>query len=181
MEREIFVLRVVLRDARPAVSRRVIVPGAFTLDRLHRVVQLAMGWQDCHLHSFEIGGTQYGMPDPEGLVDMRDEMDARLDSVAGKGSKFSYTYDFGDWWEHQILVEDVLLAAPEERYPLCLSGEGACPPEDVGGAYGYARFLAAIADPTHVDHDATLEWYGERPLPLRFDADRATALMRRMA
>jgi hypothetical protein len=181
MERQIFVLRIALREVKPAVWRRVMVPGGFTLDRVHRVAQLAVGWQDCHLHSFEIGGAQYGLPDPDGMLDIRDELETRLDAVAGKDSRFVYTYDFGDWWEHEILVEDVLVAAPEQRYPMCIDGDGQCPPEDVGGAYGYARFRQAIADPTHPDHDATVEWHGGRHGKPEFDADRATTLMRRMS
>lgn len=179
MERRIFFLRVTLADAK--VWRRIAVPGAFTLDRLHRAIQLSMGWQDCHLHSFEVNAVQFGVPDPDGLMELRDELEARLDAVATKDTRFTYVYDFGDWWEHEILVEDVLVADPDERYPTCLDGAGDCPPEDVGGAYGYERFLDAIANPTHPDHDATLQWYGNRAHGLDFDADRATALLRRMA
>ncbi len=102
-------------------------------------------------------------------------------AVASKDSRFGYTYDFGDWWEHRILVEDVLVGAPDGRYPMCLDGAGACPPEDVGGVVGYARFRDAIADPWHEEHDAVLEWYGGRHSLPEFDAERATALMRRMA
>jgi Plasmid pRiA4b ORF-3-like protein len=181
MERQIFVLRVTLGDIVPPVWRQIAVPGGFTLDRLHRTVQLALGWQDCHLHSFEIGGVQYGVPDPDGMPEIRDEMDARLDAVLGKDSRLTYVYDFGDWWEHRITVEDVLFAEPDVRYPVCFDGEGACPPEDVGGAYGYARFLEALADPAHEEHDATREWFGDRRDEREFDAARATALMRRMA
>jgi hypothetical protein len=181
MDRQIYVLRVTLGEVKPAIWRRVIVPGAYTLDRLHRVIQLAMGWHDCHLHSFEAAGVQYGVPDPDGLLDVRDEMDTRLDAVAGKDSHLRYTYDFGDWWEHEILVEDVLCASPDERYPACTDGEGECPPEDVGGSSGYHRFRDAIADPAHEDHASTIEWYGDRIGDRDFDADRVTALLRRMA
>jgi hypothetical protein len=181
MSRKIYCLKVTLADVRPPVWRRVVVPGAFTLDRVHRVIQLAMGWQDCHLHSFEINAAQYGLPDPDGLLEMRDELEFRLDEVAENGSHFTYTYDFGDWWEHEIVVEAVLPADPEARYPSALAGEGECPPEDVGGAYGYDRFRAAMSDKTHKDHEAMLEWYGDRLDARDFDVDRATALMRRMA
>jgi Plasmid pRiA4b ORF-3-like protein len=181
MSRQLYHLKVTLADVSPRVWRSVVVPGAYTLDRVHRVIQLAMGWQECHLHSFDVNGAQYGRPDDDGLLEMRDELDARLDSVVGPDGRFVYTYDFGDWWEHEVVVTDVLVAQPDERYPACTGGEGACPPEDVGGAYGYERFRAAIADPHHKDHEAMVEWYGERAVPHEFDADRATALMRRMA
>jgi hypothetical protein len=181
MERQIFHMRVTLADVRPTVWRRIAVPGGYTLDRLHRVIQLAMGWQDCHLHSFDIGSVGYGVPDPDGMLEIRDELDFRLDAVAGKDTRFTYTYDFGDWWEHEIVVEDVLGPELDERYPTCDDGEGDCPPEDVGGVYGYERFREAISDPAHPDHDATVEWFGQRSQSREFDPDRVTALMRRMA
>jgi hypothetical protein len=181
MARQIYQVKITLGDVIPEVWRRVALPGAFTLDRVHRVIQLAMGWQDYHLHSFEIDGIQYGQPDPDGELDLRDELDARLDSVAGKDTAFVYTYDFGDWWEHEVVVEQIHLADPDERYPICLAGQHACPPEDVGGAYGYAGFLAALADPQHPEHSAMAEWIGRPFDPRAFDPDRATVLLRRMA
>jgi len=180
MSRQIFQLRISLADVTPEVWRRVAVPGGYTLDRLHRVIQYAMGWQNYHLHSFEIDGVQYGEPDPDGELDLRDELEVRLDAVAGKDARFIYTYDFGDWWEHEISVETIFPAEPDVRYPLCLEGERACPPEDVGGAYGYAGFLAALTDPEHPEHAAMREWIGKRFDPTEFDPERATTLLRRL-
>jgi Plasmid pRiA4b ORF-3-like protein len=157
------------------------VPGAYTLDRLHRTIQHAMGWQDYHLHSFDIDGVPYGEPDPEDELELRDELDARLDAVAGRDARFSYTYDFGDWWEHEITVEDVFPADPLERYPRCVAGERACPPEDVGGPYGYAELLAAFADPDHPEHARLREWLGRKFDPEAFDAAATTTLLRRLA
>jgi hypothetical protein len=181
MPRQIYQLKVTLCDVVPQVWRRVLVPGAYTLDRVHRVIQTAMGWHDVHLHSFEIDGQQYGQPDPDGELALRDEIDCRLDAVAHKGARFSYTYDFGDWWEHDVVVEDVFGADPEERYPLCLDGERSCPPEDVGGAYGYRTFLAVLGDPTHPEHRAMRGWVGGAFDPESFDPGRATTLARRLA
>ncbi|SCL32838.1 pRiA4b ORF-3-like protein [Micromonospora pallida] len=180
MPRQIFQLRVSLAGVRPPVWRRVLVPGGYTLDRVHRVVQYAMGWQDCHLHCFEIDGTQYGVPDPDDGLPLRDELDTRLDVVVGKSSRFRYTYDFGDWWEHDLVVEDVLTADPDERYPTCLDGEGACPPEDVGGPSGHRVLLDALADPAHPEHDAMRDWLGRPFDPTTFDAGRASTLLRRL-
>ncbi|MFU8850620.1 plasmid pRiA4b ORF-3 family protein [Micromonospora sp. SL1-18] len=179
MSRQIFQLKVSLAGVRPSVWRRVLVPGGYTLDRLHRVVQHAMGWRDCHLHSFEIDGLQYGEPDPDGELALRDELDVRLDAVVGKGSRFRYTYDFGDWWEHDVVVEDVCTADPDERYPSCAHGERACPPEDVGGPSGYAVLLTALADPAHREYRAMREWAGPGFDPDDFDAVRVTTLLRR--
>ena len=187
MARLIYQLNATLRDVSPPVWRRVLVPGGYTLDRVHRALQLAFGWQDYHLHSFEIEGAQYGPPDPHrglGAVDelgMADELDTRLDAVAGKDSRFTYTYDFGDWWEHTVEVEAVFPADPEERYPICVDGARACPPEDVGGAYGFANLLAALADPEHREHREMLEWLGRPYAPDAFDAGRTTTLLRRLA
>jgi hypothetical protein len=180
MARPIYQLRVALAEVVPPVWRRVLVPGAFTLDRVHRVIQYAMGWKDAHLHSFEIAGVQYGEPDPDGELALRDELDIRLDAVAGKGDIFRYTYDFGDWWEHELAVEDVFAAEPDERYPRCVDGGRACPPEDVGGAAGFAAMLAALDDPAHPEHEAMRDWLGREFDREAFRPDRVTTLLRRL-
>ncbi|MDG4779956.1 plasmid pRiA4b ORF-3 family protein [Micromonospora sp. WMMD961] len=185
MPRQIFQLKMSLASVRPVVWRRVLVPAGYTLDRLHRVVQHAMGWRDCHLHSFEIDAVQYGEPDPDGELGLHDELDARLDAVLGKGSRFSYTYDFGDWWEHDLVVEDALTVDPDERYPVCRAGERACPPEGIGGPPGYRALLVALEDraaPADLaDPRLALlrDWAGATFDPSRFDPDRATTLLRR--
>ena len=178
MARQIFQLKVSLTEVTPPVWRRVLVPGGFTLDRVHRAIQHAMGWHDCHLHSFEIDGRTYGEPDPDEELTPYDELDVRLDAVAGPGSRFGYVYDFGDWWEHEVVVERVRPAEPGERLPHCLDGAGACPPEEAGGAIGYAQFLAALADPSHPRHELMREWAPTFD-PDRFAADRVSTLLRR--
>ncbi|WP_426510837.1 plasmid pRiA4b ORF-3 family protein [Dactylosporangium sp. McL0621] len=180
MARMIYQLRIALDAVEPPVWRRVLVPGGFTLDRVHRVIQLAMGWGDRHLHVFDVDGVQYGVPDPDGLLEVRDELDHRLDEVAGKGERLRYTYDFGDWWEHDVAVEDVVRADLGIRYPMCTGGERACPPDDVGGPGGYHDFLAAYADPNHADHEAMRTWLDREFDPADFDPARATTLLRRM-
>ncbi|MFV2104117.1 plasmid pRiA4b ORF-3 family protein [Micromonospora sp. LOL_024] len=179
MSRQIFQLRISLSGVRPAIWRRVLVPGGYTLDRLHRVVQHAMGWRDCHLHSFEVDDVQYGEPDPDGDLPVFDELDVRLEAVVGKGGRLHYTYDFGDWWEHDLLVEDILTAEADERYPSCVAGERAGPPEDVGGPTGYHVFLAGLADPDHPEHRPMRDWAGAGFDPAAFDAGRVSTLLRR--
>lgn len=181
MKRQVYQLKITLGGVLPPVWRRVLVPGGYTLDRVHRAFQYAMGWQNYHLHSFDFDGVQYGEPDPDGELALRDELDTRLDAVADKGAKFLYIYDFGDWWEHHVAIEDVLPADPDERYPICAGGERACPPEDVGGAEGYLDLLAALADPAHPEHREMRSWMGRDFDPEAFSADRVTALLRRMA
>lgn len=180
MPRQIFQLRITLADLAPSIWRRVEVPGAYTLDRVHRVIQLAMGWADVHLHSFDIRGEQYGRPDPVGELMLRDELDYRLDAVVAKGDTFRYTYDFGDWWEHEVRVEDVTGADPEERYPVCSGGQRACPPEDVGGPSGYRELLEILADQSSPQHTVMREWLGRDHDPDLFDAGRVTTLLRRL-
>ena len=144
----------------PPVWRRLLVPAAIKLDRLHDLIQAAIGWHDGHLHAFSAGGVDYGIPDPE--LGHRDERRTPLRRLLAKrGDRVRYTYDFGDDWEHEIVVEKVLAAEPGARYPVCIGGRGACPPEDCGGTWGYAELRATLADPDHAEeHDQMLEWLG---------------------
>jgi hypothetical protein len=182
MQRRIYQLKITLLEVDPPVWRRLLVPGGYTLDRVSKVIQLAFGWRGYHLHSFDIGGEQFGEPDPLGELELRDELDVRLDAVAGKGSRFTYVYDFGDWWEHEVIVEDVLPADPDERYPVCVAGQRSGPPEDVGGPEGYRRALAALARPggaVDEDDDELVSWLGDFH-PEHFDPAAVTTLLRRL-
>ena len=181
MPRQIYQLRVTLDDVHPEVWRRVLVPGGYTLDRVHRVFQHAMGWSNYHLHSFDIDGVQYGEPDPDNTLGQVDELDTRLDAVVGVGDLFRYTYDYGDWWEHIVTVEAIWPADPDERYPLCMEGERACQPEDVGGPYGYGRLMAALGDRAHPEHAEMSAWLGRGLRPDVFVPELVTTLLRRMA
>lgn len=109
------------------------------------------------MHVFTTGHAEYGLPDPE--LGHRDERRASLGAlVKGKGDRLRYAYDFGDCWEHDILVEEVSAAEPDALYPICLTGKGACPPEDCGGVWGYGHLREVLADPTHEEHQDMLEW-----------------------
>jgi hypothetical protein len=168
--KSIHVLKVTLLNTKPPIWRRVEVASTATLADLHHVVQRAMGWYDCHLHEFEIDRVRYGIDDGEGWGDPpHDERRARLLDVAPEGAKFEYTYDFGDDWRHRIVVESVIPAASGVRYPRCTAGKRACPPEDVGGPWGFQGFLEAIGDPRHEEHTDFLEWVGGGFSPSRFD------------
>lgn len=145
--------------ADPPVWRRLLVPAGIKLDRLHDLIQASLGWYDSHLHGFSAGGVDYGIPDPE--LGFRDERRTALRRLLAKpGDRVRYTYDFGDHWEHEIVVEDVLRAEHGTRYPVCVAGRGAGPPEDCGGAWGYMDLRAALADPGHEEHEGMLEWLG---------------------
>jgi hypothetical protein len=152
----------------PPVWRQVLIPAAYPLSRVHRVIQAAMGWEDCHLHAFQIGKTTYG-PDPEEELGYADETKARLADVARVRTRIAYEYDFGDSWEHELVVEARTLAEDGQAYPACLDGEGACPPEDCGGAYGFAELKEVLAAPDSAERDEMLEWVDEDFDPARFD------------
>jgi pRiA4b ORF-3-like protein len=156
----------------PAVWRRVLVPASISLDRLHAVIQGAMGWQDYHMHVFRIGEVEYG-PDPEGELGYRDETKVRLTELAGVGDRIGYEYDFGDGWGHELLIEASAAAEAGRAYPSCTEGEGACPPEDCGGPWGYAELKAVLADPSHEEYDEMRRWAGSQVDgdfdPARFD------------
>lgn len=175
-------LRIELAGLKPAIWRRVVVPETITLAKLHRVIQAAMGWADSHLHEFEIGGRRYGMPDPDwgaGDAVISEKRVGLSASLAGAKS-FRYTYDFGDGWEHRVKIEKHLPPDACLRAPLCLDGANACPPEDVGGPYGYVDFLEAISDPRHPEHENMLDWCGGGFEPSDFDPERVNKLLQRI-
>jgi hypothetical protein len=163
-------LKITIDDIRPPIWRRVLVPSRMTLAQVHRVIQEAFGWWNSHLHAFEIDGVAYGIDDGEGWGEPPvDERRTTLDTVASSGDRFRYTYDFGDDWVHRIEVEDVVRLDPSGAYPRCGAGRRSGPPEDVGGPWGYARFLEAVADPNHHEHEQQLEWAGGSFDPERCD------------
>ena len=165
-------LKIELLDVTPAVWRRLVVPETIKLPKLHQVFQTALGWTNSHLHEFVIGGVRYSEPDPDfddelGHVDERGVV---LHKALGIDARcFDYVYDFGDDWHHVVLVEDQHIDAKRPLSIRCVGGENACPPEDVGGAFRYVEFLAAIGDPNHEEHEAYQRWSGGRFDPRRFN------------
>lgn len=164
-------LKVTLRGARPAIWRRLEVGADVTLFRLHQILQVVMGWTDSHLHQYRRGSTYYGQSDPEFGMRRENERRIRLGEVLRKPKdRMVYEYDFGDGWEHEVVLESSDVGTgggPEARV---VAGKGACPPEDVGGIGGYYRFLEAIADPKDPEHKDMLEWGGPFE-PEAFDLD----------
>jgi hypothetical protein len=145
--------------SKPPVWRRLLVRADTRLDRLHEVIVAAFGWQGYHMHVFSSGPDEFGVPDPElGFIDERRASLGEL--IGGVGDRLRYTYDFGDDWEHEIVVEELLDADPEVHYPILLAAKGACPPEDCGGPWGYAELKEILADPTHVRYQEMLDWLG---------------------
>jgi hypothetical protein len=166
-------LKITLKWSQPSIWRRVVVRSDLKLDRLHNVLQIVMPWTNSHLHHFIVGPTFYGMLDPEFADMSSDTLNekrytlADLAPVAKK--KFVYEYDFGDGWEHEIVVEKVLPPDASFKHPVCLAGANACPPDDCGGIHGYHNLVEALANPKHPDHAHLKEWIGGKWDAARFD------------
>jgi Plasmid pRiA4b ORF-3-like protein len=172
----IYQVKVDLRGAKPPIWRRLEVPADTSLADLHNIIQVAFGWENSHLHVFETAYGTFGVADRE--LGHRAEAPVTLEQVAtGIGDRLQYTYDFGDDWTHEIVVEKVLDRRPV-AYPRCTGGRRAAPPEDCGGIWGYAELVEVLSDPGHPEHDDRLEWLGLDSAadfqPARFDAAEIT-------
>jgi len=159
---DIFQIRITLLDVEPPVWRRVLAPATLPLKRLHDTIQAAMGWLDQHMYEFRIGDRRYGDPGLGEGLEFSDDRFIKLSSVVAKGvDRFLYTYDFGDGWQHEVVIEDLRPAEPGVDYPRLVDGARRCPPEDCGGLPGFMAFLEAITNPNHPEHADALEWFGE--------------------
>jgi Plasmid pRiA4b ORF-3-like protein len=180
----LYQLKITLRWSKPAIWRRVLVRADMKLDKLHNVIQWAMPWTNSHLHQFIVGETYYGMSNPE-FADMGPEMlnEKRYklsDLAPAAKSKFIYEYDFGDGWEHLVVVEKVLPPDTSFKHPVCLAGANACPPEDCGGIHGYYRLLEVLANPKHPEHKELKGWLGIKWDAEWFDLDEINRGLKRI-
>ncbi len=183
---KIFSLKVTLNGSSPQIWRRILVPKDYSFFDLHCAIQNAMGWFDSHLHGFAIAqkGTartiNIKFPDPEGEDsfwqddDYKDERKEKIADYFGKSIKQCvYTYDYGDGWNHTVLFEKELAADSKQKYPECVTGKNACPPEDCGGIWGYYHLIEVINNPKDEEHKDMLEWLGLEDLkefdPKHFD------------
>lgn len=176
----IYQFKITLTGSKPPIWRRIQVADC-TLAQFHEHIQTAMGWTNTHLHDFNIEGLQYSDPDTLDSVDHAcDTAKTNLSQILPEGDgrfAFLYTYDFGDGWEHKIEFEGIKPRDDKKKYPLCVTGKRACPPEDCGGVWGYADLLEALANPKHEDYEAMKEWVGDFFDPAAFDAEETTSLM----
>jgi hypothetical protein len=157
---------------KPPVWRRLQLLADTRLDHLHDFIIAAFGWENYHMHVFTSGPEEFGAPDPE--LRFNDERRVSLGELTGGiGDRLRYTYDFGDNWEHEIVVEDLLDAHPDTHYPILVAATGACPPEDCGGPWGYTDLKAILADPSHQQHQEMLDWLG-LDNPSAFDPNTVT-------
>jgi hypothetical protein len=171
---EILQIKITLLRTDPQIWRRILVPRKLNLERLHDAIQIAMGWTFSHLFEFTVGDRRYGEPDPDAYADSQSfhARNLKLSAIVDRGiQNFSYIYDFGDHWEHEILIEKRVEADYSRRYPVFVHGERRCPPEDVGGVDGFDEFLSAIRDPSHEDYQHYLDWAGDDYDPNTIDLE----------
>jgi hypothetical protein len=157
------------------VWREALIPAAYTLGRVHRVIQEAMGWRESRLHVFRIADREYGMLGPDGELGFLDEHKFRLDELVKPGDRIEYEYELGDSWQHELVIEASEKAAADMNYPACTAGEGACPSEDSGGTPGFADLKEILAGPPSQERDESRAWAGEDYDPERFDLAKANA------
>jgi len=170
--KSIYQLKITLQGSKPPIWRRVLVKSDITLAKLHQIIQIAMGWYDSHLHQFIIDNLYYGVPDPDFDIEIINEQRTKLESVVSRvNQSFIYEYDFGDSWEHIILVEKISAPEPGSNYPICVTGKLACPPEDCGGIWGYYDLLETLKNPKDPEYEELLEWVGEDFDPEDFDLE----------
>jgi len=175
---QVYQFKIALKGTKPQVWRRIQVPETYTFWDLHVAIQDVMGWEDCHLHEFEIVGSSTGVKTSIGIPDEEFGLDREIlpgwkqkiaDWFSMENRLADYRYDFGDNWEHKLRLEKILHRERNINYPICIKGERACPPEDCGGIWGYEDFLEIIKNPNHEEHEKMLEWIGGEFDPEHFD------------
>jgi len=167
----IYQLKILLKESKPLIWRRCLVPGNFTLEKLHKVIQIVMGWGNAHLHEFRVGDVSYSEPDADLGEHVKDQKKVTLSEIAPKDrTQFTYLYDFGDSWSHEIIIEKIIPWQKKIQYPHCIDGERACPPEDCGGIWGYKDLLRALKNPKTQEQKELVEWVGDFN-PLLFDVN----------
>jgi hypothetical protein len=164
----------------PVIWRRLLVPGSARLAKLSDMLLAAMGWTNSHEHAFRAGDKLFGMHLEDWDDDEIDEKSVTVLQVLREERRCFFDYDFGDSWVHEVVVEELTWSPLGLKYAVCLAGQNACPPEDVGGTDGYAYFLEAIADEGHNEHKSYLEWFGKSFDPAEFDLVGANARCQRL-
>ena len=182
MTKKIFQIQIALKETNPTIWRRILVPSNLLLSDFHSIIQTTMGWTNSHLHQFIKNGTYYTerMPDDDLWEEMENVDYKKMiisDLLKKEKEKIVYEYDFGDSWEHDIIFEKILPVDDNIKYPVCLAGAMNCPPEDCGGAWGYADMLEVLKDPDHEEYESYIEWLGEEFDPKYFDINEINKLL----
>ena len=170
MPRDIYQLKITLKDFRPKIWRRIQVDADTLLSDLHKIIQTSMGWTNSHLHQFIKNKRLYSLPSEDDESGAIDSQGVKLSALLKKQKDHMvYEYDFGDGWIHDITLEEILQVDPAVKYPICLEGEMHCPPEDCGGTWGYADMLKILKDKTHEEYESYITWLGGSFDPCKFD------------
>jgi len=176
----LYEIEVVLKEIEPPIWRMLQVPSRTSLRRLHRILQCAMGWTNSHLHLFDVDGKLYGESSTECDFEVLDSRRMTLEKIFSQGrTSFLYEYDLGDSWMHEITLQRLVETEEEEKIG-CTGGARACPPEDCGSTTGYYHLLVALSDPDHEEHDAMLEWVGDKFDPNAFNVAAVDQALRRL-
>lgn len=164
-------LRIKILDIEPEIYREILIKNDITFKKVHEIIQLSFGWTNSHLYNFDVNGILFSMPDKEFEHNDLDVKNKVTEFLIEKGQKALYTYDFGDNWEHEIEIVDVLKQEKGIRYPKCLGGRRNGPPEDCGGIPGYEDVIDALTGKDKSEYEDLLEWLGDYD-PEKFDIDK---------
>ena len=201
-----YMIKVELKDSEPLIYRRVIVPSDINFEKLHKIIQISMGWNNSYLYDFNIKEENLRITcdkeaiseyefysklklneknDPHGFIKNMLKIKPKLSSEVSiyyyldKFNKVEYIYDFGDYWKHDIIVEEIIEDYIYE-YPKCIESEGNCPPEDIGGVEEYMEFLEVINDKNHPDYENVALWASKQNYKEVFDIESVNILMKEM-
>jgi len=185
MTNKIYQIQIALRGFKPKIWRRILIPSDLLLSDFHKIIQTTMGWTNSHLHQFIKNRTFYSVKYPDDdtwdidNVDYKKEKTRISDLLRTEKDKIIYEYDFGDGWEHDIILEKILPVDNDIKYPICVAGKMNCPPEDCGGVWGYFQMLEVLKQPAHEEYENIIEWLGGEFDPQYFDKDEINELLRR--
>jgi len=171
-------LKISLNNIKPPIWRRFVVESNIKLPDLHKVIQTIMGWTNSHLHQFIIDGKYYSEPDEDSFTECIDYRKIKLAQVlSSEKQTITYVYDFGDGWEHKLVLEEIL-QNHSQKSPACLAGKRSCPPEDCGGPYGYEDLLKVISDPKNEEYNEMIEWLGDDFDPEYIDIEEINEMLK---
>ncbi len=179
----IYQVQISLKGFKPKIWRRLLIPSDLLLSDFHKIIQTSMGWTNSHLHQFIKNKTFYTrkMADDDLWYEMNnvDYQNMKVSDLLKKEKeKINYEYDFGDSWEHEIILEKVLPNDQKTQLPVCVTGKMNCPPEDCGGVWGYADMLEILTQPDHEEYESYLEWLGEKFDPEYFDKNEINEMLK---
>ena len=180
---KIYQINISLKGSKPKIWRRILISSDILLSDFHKIIQTTMGWTNSHLHQFVKNRTFYleRLPDDD-MWDELNNVDYKKikisDLLKSEKDKIVYEYDFGDGWEHDIVLEKILSYDKNAEYPVCLAGKMRCPPEDCGGVWGYAEMLKILRNPGHGEYESYIQWLPDDFDPASFNQEEVNELLK---